>query len=134
MKEAIGERVLDGEFLQETAKRARQSFESGEAYQDKSVKEYVESLPNMPDPQFHLEWFSKIFPKGNCEITTVYLQSQLKTGEIINGSYLLENGQLEDHSFLKVGEEIIDITADQFGGPTIYVGPLTFPWYPTRKL
>jgi hypothetical protein len=27
-----------------------------------------------------------------------------------------------------IGEIVVDITADQFGGPAVYVGPLAEPW------
>jgi hypothetical protein len=32
------------------------------------------------------------------------------------------------HTFLLLGGNVVDITADQFDGPPVYVGPLTQPW------
>jgi hypothetical protein len=64
----------------------------------------------------------KMFPELNCGLATVYLQSKLG-GEIIKGKY-----QERYHTFLMLGDQIVDITADQYGGPRIYVGPLQAPW------
>src|SRR3989344_5019206 len=65
----------------------------------------------------------KIFPHLNCGLTTVYLKSILKQGEIVNGKY--EN---QNHTFLKIEDLIIDITADQFNGSKVYVGKMKKPW------
>jgi len=70
-----------------------------------------------------LDWAKDQFPKLNCGLTAVYLKHHLGTGQIIKGSY-----NKEHHTFLEIGDNIIDITADQFGGPKIYVGPLKLPW------
>lgn len=64
------------------------------------------------------------FPNLNCGIATLYLQDKLGFGKIIQGSY-----KGIAHTFLKLPDAtIMDITADQFGGPKMYHGPLTFPW------
>lgn len=64
----------------------------------------------------------ELFPKLNCGLATVYLQ-HLLGGEIINGKYSDQN-----HTFLLLENQIIDITADQYGGPKVYVGVLKEPW------
>lgn len=69
-----------------------------------------------------LERAIQLFPMGNCGLTSLYLQ-YLFGGTIINGTY---GGN--PHTFLRLGDDIIDLTADQFGGPKIYIGPLIFPW------
>lgn len=65
----------------------------------------------------------ELFPKLNCGLCSVYLQHLLQKGILINGSF----GHFS-HSFLLVDDKVIDITADQYGGPRIYVGPLKHPW------
>ncbi len=70
----------------------------------------------------------ELFPYLNCGLVTVYLKKLLKSGKIINGKYEDKN-----HTFLLITnpdnmEFIIDITADQYGGPSMYVGPLQAPW------
>jgi len=45
-------------------------------------------------------------------------------GEIVQGKY-----QNENHTFLMLEDnQIVDITADQYGGPKVYVGDLKLPW------
>lgn len=69
----------------------------------------------------------RVSPNLNCGIATVYLQHILKKGTIVNGYF-----KNEKHTFLSIsdygGPFIIDITADQFGGPAVYVGKLVYPW------
>ena len=62
------------------------------------------------------------FPKLNCGLASSYLQDKIG-GEIIKGKFGDNN-----HSFLKLGKNIVDITADQYGGPKVYIGPLIKPW------
>ena len=42
---------------------------------------------------------------------------------MVTGSY---EGQ--KHTFLMLDNLVLDITADQFGGPALYVGSLVSPW------
>lgn len=65
-----------------------------------------------------------LFPKLNCGLASIYLQDKLKDGEVINGKYASKN-----HTFLLIKNHIIiDITADQYGGPSVFVGALKLPW------
>ena len=67
---------------------------------------------------------AKLFPRLNCGLACVYLRHRLGLGRIIRGRY----GD-EAHTFLLVhGRTVMDITADQYGGPPVYVGPLVLPW------
>src|SRR5262249_48340439 len=68
------------------------------------------------------------FPYLNCGLATIYLRAILKTGKVVNGKYKDQN-----HTFLLlecIADEvtIIDITSDQYGGPSIYIGPIQAPW------
>jgi hypothetical protein len=92
------------------------------------------------------------FPYNACDDASAELRERIGYGEIIRGSYGKDDGGHYDrqkrtwvsgysedigdryHSFLLVGETalgnytIVDITADQFDGPAIYVGAMTPPW------
>ena len=63
-----------------------------------------------------------IFPKLNCGLASVYLKNILG-GEIIQGKY----GE-DKHTFLLSNDWVVDITADQYGGPKVYVGEFKSPW------
>lgn len=65
----------------------------------------------------------QLFPNLNCGLTSIYLQHIFQEGRIINGRY----GD-NPHTFLMINDQVIDITADQYGGPRVYIGPLTLPW------
>jgi len=65
-----------------------------------------------------------MFPKLNCGLASLYIQKELGEGKIVKGSYMGN-----PHTFLMLGsEQIIDITADQYGGPKIYIGKIKQPW------
>lgn len=74
-----------------------------------------------------LDLFEDVFPYENCDLATGYLQHQLGEGELTIGAF---NGRPHVFLSLFVGLErvAVDITADQFGGPPVYVGPLQAPW------
>ncbi len=65
----------------------------------------------------------EMFPNTCCYVATLFLKEQLKGSRYISGGYKRFN-----HDFLEYRGRILDITADQFGGPRIYVGPLVLPW------
>lgn len=56
-------------------------------------------------------------------LAVLYLRHRLGRGTVIKGRY---GGR--DHSFLMVGDLVVDITADSHGGPPIYIGELCLPW------
>jgi hypothetical protein len=115
--------------LYDIAAQGRLDFETGtaDAKLPRILKLYV--------PQRAEDWISDLpllrahFPKYNCDLTAPYLRHQYGWGELLYGYY---DGKI--HTVLDLGktvladETIADITADQFGGPTIYVGPLVMPW------
>jgi hypothetical protein len=74
----------------------------------------------------HIDLFldeaEKIFPNLNCGIASVLLREKLG-GEVRQGKY-----KEQQHTFLKLSDCIVDITADQYGGPSVYVGPCVSPW------
>jgi len=108
--------------LQAVAIKAREDLERGRVSRELLERLYVAYNPNVEIDSF-LKEASKIFPRLNCGVASVYLRYVLGGGEIIQGKYNQEN-----HTFLQVGEHIVDITADQFGGPKIYIGELKDSW------
>lgn len=64
------------------------------------------------------------FPKLACGVAAVYMSHIVARGRPHYGFY----GK-NPHTFLLLGDgSIIDITADQYGGPPVYFGPLRQPW------
>lgn len=100
----------------------RRDFESG-----KIPKKLLADLYHNYNPSVEIDSFideaERLFPALNCGLASVYLQHVIGRGEVVHGSYNDHN-----HTFLSIGELIIDITADQFGGPKVYIGPLQTPW------
>lgn len=112
------------------AKKARNDFEQGTVSRPMLRAVVRLSFPEYPPYEVidqYLALLEGIFPDENCDLTTGYLLEQLGEGELIVGTY---DGN--PHVFLGifVGLEkmIVDITADQFGGPPVYVGPMVEPW------
>jgi hypothetical protein len=78
------------------------------------------------------------YPVNSCELATAVLLDRLQTGKIVYGRYeykpLGPHNTRKSHSFWSTSDPkneitlIADITADQYGGPPIYVGPLIQPW------
>jgi hypothetical protein len=104
------------------AQQARQLFEEAEILKDLLASLYIAYNPEV-DIDAYIPMATELFPHGNCGLATVYLRHRLRVGEIKRGSYANEG-----HTFLAIGSLIVDITADQFDGPPMYVGPLQAPW------
>lgn len=113
---------LSVEAIQTEASLARSAFENREIPRDLLVRLYRHYNPTIEIDSF-LDQAAELFPALNCGLASAYLQYTLDQGEIITGSY--DNHR---HTFLKVDALIVDITADQFGGPRIYLGPMRNPW------
>ncbi len=109
--------------LQSTARNVRHQFEMNEI-NTAILKKLYRSYAVVPDIDSFISEAISIFPKLNCGVASVYLQHVLKRGTIVNGSF---NGQ--NHTFLRSDSNIIiDITADQYGGPDVFVGEMREPW------
>lgn len=109
------------------ASEVRKQFELGEVDEYLLRTAYQRYNP-LEDPDLFLQRAKEYFPHLNCGLTTTYLQGKLQTGTIVNGRYRDQN-----HTFLLLDNPesepiIIDITADQYGGPKVYVGPVEAPW------
>ncbi len=63
------------------------------------------------------------FPQNNSTIATSYLQF-IMGGDVTRGQY-----EHHPHFYLTLPRNVIvDITADQFGGPEVFVGKIRSPW------
>ncbi len=103
------------------ASKVRNEFETGQIPRDLVADLYYAYNPEVEVHEF-MDKAIEIFPRLNCGLASVYLQ-HLVGGNVMQGSY-----DDEDHTFLYLGAAIVDITADQFGGPPIYVGRFRPPW------
>ncbi len=105
------------------ATKTRQDFENG-ALDTKLLIDLYQSYNRLKNPREFVTRAQKMFPNLNCGLASVYLKHLFKKGEIIKGKYADES-----HTFLQLDNNlIVDITADQYGGPPIYVGPITPPY------
>jgi hypothetical protein len=108
--------------LRAKAHDTRRAFESGRFDVAIARRAYADYAPNI-DIDLFLARARSLFPALNCGLCSTYLRAVLRRGTVRCGRY---NG--ERHTVLVVGSTIVDITADQFGGPAVYVGPLMWPW------
>lgn len=87
---------------------------------------YIEEIPDELVDEY-IDLLALAFPFENCDLATGYLLEQYGQGELIIGTY-----DRVPHVclglFVGLEKIIVDITADQFGGPPVYVGPLVAPW------
>lgn len=115
------------------AERTREDFESGRIQVDHLLKLGGTYLPDQADKWersvSRVSAALEIFPALCCELATTVLRHRVGFGNIVQGRYdINSHAYLDlDHSDLP-DHTIGDITADQFGGPSIYVGPLRDPW------
>jgi hypothetical protein len=107
--------------IRKTAYQTRKEFEAGTADQELLLELYQE-YADVGDTVTFIHTAREIFPNGNCGLAFLYLKEKLG-GEVVQGRY-----RGHDHTFLVIDGTVIDITADQFGGPKVYIGPLRLPW------
>lgn len=106
------------------AEEARLKFERGIILHEVLAKLYLAYNPNVEIKSF-LKQAKDNFPNGNCGLAATYIKDKLGEGELVRGSY---NGQNHTFIYVKGKNRLIDITADQFGGPPVYAGVLKKPW------
>lgn len=104
------------------------AHDSRYAFEQKTIntallKKLYKKYTTIPNIDIFLQQAQHLFPHLNCGLASVYLKNILPTSQIIQGSY-----KGNPHTFLLFKKTIIDITADQYGGPKIYIGPLKQPW------
>lgn len=100
----------------------RRAFERGEFDAAIARQAYLAYAPDI-DVDLFLRRSQKLFPALNCGLCSTYLNAVLGRGTVRRGHY-----RAERHTVLMVEAWVVDITADQFGGPPVYVGPLRRPW------
>jgi len=114
--------VKDGENILNLAQEVRSCFERHEIPKEALARAYGAYSPGI-DAILFVDEADKMFPALNCGIASVYLQTVLG-GKVVQGKY-----RYHPHTFLLLaGITALDITADQYGGPSVYYGELTYPW------
>ena len=110
-------------YLQNIAIRARERFDSQLISIDTLATLY-QSYNHLEDVDTFVTRGLRIFPHFCCGLASVYLKAHIGYGQVVYGRY-----HTDGHSFLLIGKGVIvDITADQYGGPKVYVGSLRSPW------
>lgn len=125
LNRALGtlECMIETVELQKLAERARRDFEAGSIARPLLRRLYSAYNSEIKELDIFLDGASELFPRGNCGLASTYLKEMTGEGEVIQGEY----GN-EPHTFLVINGRVMDITADQFDGPAVYVGELTEPW------
>ncbi len=115
------------EIVQNFALLVRNEFEKGNVSRNLLKRMYAEYNFTLSDSNLDsfLRNAEKSFPRGNCGLASLYLIHILGEGKVVRGKF---KGNNHTFSTFNKGEFIADITADQFDGPRIYVGPLVKPW------
>ena len=109
--------------IHDKVQKARLELQQGKI-SIKLLSKLYQQYKHLDDIELFIERSISLFPNLNCGIASVYIQHVLGRGKVVKGKYYLNN-----HTFLLFEDQsIIDITADQYGGPTVYVGPIKLPW------
>ena len=109
--------------IKEIVTEVRERFVARQVSRDVLQRLYHQYNPSVDAVIFVAE-AERMFPHLNCGLATVYLRAILGQGRVRQGKYADNN-----HTFLLLnGDMVVDITADQYGGPKVYVGKLEFPW------
>lgn len=115
--------TVDCKQLEKKAYRVRRKFERGTIPPFELAWLYDSYNPILDITRF-ISTAQEIFPRLSCGLASAYLQRLLQKGVVVHGTY-----KGHGHTFLLIDDHwIVDITADQFGGPKVYVGPLKSPW------
>jgi hypothetical protein len=105
------------------AVKIRRDFEVGHIDQARLIKLY-RKYHRVQNMKHFIGQGLKIFPRLSCGLASVYLRDRLRKGKIIRGKFKDYN-----HTFLVLDRNtVIDITADQYGGPRVHFGKLAYPW------
>ena len=105
------------------AMQVRRKMEEG-LIDPKQAEKLYAGYADVPGVQLFVRRARKLFPNLNCGLASIILQHELQEGEVVNGKYGSKN-----HTFLLLhGDVVVDITADQYGGPSVYVDTLRKPW------
>jgi hypothetical protein len=109
--------------LEATAREVRLAFER-DAFDIRLARAVYGAYAPIIDLDLFLSRARALFPALNCGLCSTYLSAVLGRGVVRRGTY-----GAAGHTVLMVGHLIVDITADQFGGPSVYVGTLQRPWH-----
>lgn len=117
---------ISQETVFEIASEVRKEFETGSVPRELLAELYHDYNPRIKDIHGFLDQAASLFPVQNCGVASVYLKHIFSSGEIEPGGYIFPTTV---HTILDLGKiGIADITADQFGGSPVYVGPLQYPY------
>lgn len=110
-----------------TVARVRKQFEHQKISPNLLAQLYKTYNPKITHVDLFVTRAMAQFPQLNCGLASLFLQKTLRRGKVIQGAY---DGI--PHTFLLLDTAIVDITADQYGGPAVYIGALQWPWSLTK--
>lgn len=104
---------MDLVIIKKIASDVRRQF-AARLIEKRRLKHLYNKYHYVKDMDLFLSRAEMLFPSLNCGLTSLYLRKSIGEGKIINGKYGKEN-----HTFLLLNKNIVvDITADQYGGPS----------------
>ena len=115
------------EKIYEAAAKVRNEFESQSVDRDLLWVRYCRWNPAAwrYDKNRYLDLAAASFPLGSCGLASAYLWGEVDVGEGQPKSVYYRG---YEHTVLLGRIAMVDITADQFGGPRVYIGPMLDPW------
>ena len=109
--------------IRKVTQQIRRDFETGEVDCQLLLRLY-EKYHHVPHGEIFVRKALSSFPRLNCGLASVYLRHHIHQGTIVRGKF-----KDHLHTFILLRNSIVlDITADQYGGPKIHVGKLAWPW------
>ena len=115
--------MITAVYLKTAAEVVRRQLEKGNVDRKLLAKLYGD-YADVGDVKSFIDQALEMFPRLSCGVASAYLRHELGEGVIVRGRY-----GLHDHTFLRLDDgTIVDVTADQYGGPKIHVSPLSPPW------
>lgn len=103
----------------------------------KAAETFRAALENTPSAKLPIGL--QAFPRGACGDASLLLGYYLKTQgfgtfDYVSGAGWDENGEWYSHAWIRQGNVIVDITADQFAGQPPVVVTDTSPWHGTFEV
>lgn len=105
------------------ASAVRRELESGAVDRSLLCRLYG-AYASVPDLEAFVDAALRMFPRLCCGLASAVLRHRLGHGAVIRGAFAGEA-----HTVLLLDHDtIVDVTADQYGGPAVYLGPVRPPW------
>lgn len=151
---------MDTTEIQAIAERVRKMWEEGTVPWDRQRELYLQwankyyrqfltklsvsvgLLPEKDEAEWSLtgtevdklmETAKRLFPTGCCGLASCLVAAEIPDAKVVTGAYV-HDGEERPHTWVEYESMVVDVTADQFGGPRVYVGEKTSEWVTLTEL